>query len=195
MAGVELAHALAARLQGTRPVTLVGHSIGARVVYSCLKELYRLKTVEQKKFEDERRDKGETGTGGGGVVHSDSGSGVVEIQDDVVEYENTGGGGGDGEVEVEPAVAVEADKKESGFFSKWKAKLTSTTNKSEESTNSNSNSKEAAEPEPAPRFISKYDGIIQDVVILGAPINSTVSYRILTVYYPSVCLYNYVYVC
>ncbi|KAI0190567.1 hypothetical protein F4808DRAFT_444514 [Astrocystis sublimbata] len=38
-AGAVLADALANRVQGERPVTLVGYSLGARVVYACLREL------------------------------------------------------------------------------------------------------------------------------------------------------------
>ncbi|KAF2132933.1 DUF726-domain-containing protein [Dothidotthia symphoricarpi CBS 119687] len=39
MAGLILADSLADRNLGTRPVTLVGFSLGARVIFSCLKEL------------------------------------------------------------------------------------------------------------------------------------------------------------
>lgn len=38
-AGVVLADALINKVQGERPVTLVGYSLGARVIYSCLNEL------------------------------------------------------------------------------------------------------------------------------------------------------------
>jgi hypothetical protein len=38
-AGKVLAHALIAKVQGERPVTLVGFSLGGRVIYSCLREL------------------------------------------------------------------------------------------------------------------------------------------------------------
>lgn len=38
-AGKVLAHALMDKAQGERPVTLVGFSLGARVIYSCLEEL------------------------------------------------------------------------------------------------------------------------------------------------------------
>ncbi|KAF9875776.1 YSIRK family gram-positive signal peptide [Colletotrichum karsti] len=38
-AGRVLADALVAKVQGERPVTLVGYSLGARVIYSCLKSL------------------------------------------------------------------------------------------------------------------------------------------------------------
>lgn len=38
-AGKVLAHALIAKAQGERPVTLVGFSLGGRVIYSCLQEL------------------------------------------------------------------------------------------------------------------------------------------------------------
>jgi hypothetical protein len=39
LAGKELAQALLTRSYGSRPVTLVGYSLGARVIFSCLKEL------------------------------------------------------------------------------------------------------------------------------------------------------------
>jgi pimeloyl-ACP methyl ester carboxylesterase len=39
MAGLILADSLIARNLGTRPITLVGFSLGARVIFSCLKEL------------------------------------------------------------------------------------------------------------------------------------------------------------
>jgi hypothetical protein len=41
MAGLILADSLIARNLGTRPITLVGFSLGARVIFSCLKELAR----------------------------------------------------------------------------------------------------------------------------------------------------------
>lgn len=39
MAGQILADSLIARNLGTRPITLVGFSLGARVIHACLKEL------------------------------------------------------------------------------------------------------------------------------------------------------------
>lgn len=39
MAGLILADSLIDRNLGTRPITLVGFSLGSRVIYSCLKEL------------------------------------------------------------------------------------------------------------------------------------------------------------
>lgn len=41
-AGLILADSLTSRNLGVRPVTLVGYSLGARVIYSCLLELSRL---------------------------------------------------------------------------------------------------------------------------------------------------------
>ena len=49
-AGVELAKSLLDSQAGHRPVTLCGFSMGARAVYSCLKELAR----HQEKWEDQR---------------------------------------------------------------------------------------------------------------------------------------------
>jgi hypothetical protein len=43
LAGKELAKALMLRPQGSRPVTLVGYSMGARVIFSCLCELFKLR--------------------------------------------------------------------------------------------------------------------------------------------------------
>jgi len=40
-AGLILADSLISRNLGVRPVTLVGYSLGARVIYSCLSELHR----------------------------------------------------------------------------------------------------------------------------------------------------------
>ncbi|XP_061189624.1 transmembrane and coiled-coil domain-containing protein 4-like [Saccostrea echinata] len=44
--GKELAEALLARQQGNRPVTLIGYSLGARVIFSCLEEMVKRKGCE-----------------------------------------------------------------------------------------------------------------------------------------------------
>ena len=49
-AGIELAKSLLDSQAGHRPVTLLGFSMGARAVYSCLKELAR----HQEKWEDQK---------------------------------------------------------------------------------------------------------------------------------------------
>lgn len=56
-AGKELAKSLLFSRAGHRPVTLVGYSFGARMIYSCLKELARY----QEKWEDYHED-GSTGS-------------------------------------------------------------------------------------------------------------------------------------
>lgn len=59
-AGVELAKSLIDSHAGHRPVVLVGFSMGARVIYSCLKELTR----QQEIWEDEQQKKGLPPTSG-----------------------------------------------------------------------------------------------------------------------------------
>lgn len=201
MAGIELAHALASRLQGTRPVTLVGHSIGARVIYSCLKELYRLKLEATKRRDDALSpEAAAAGTRGGpfgmGLWRGRRARGAVEeLDDDVVEYS------------APPAVAVEAapeseatpapapapappaaESPESGFFSfkSLKSKLpfggddkdkNKEKNKEKEKDKEKSKGKGAAPEAEAAALdldaeVAKFDGILQDVVLLGAPVNA-----------------------
>ena len=52
-AGIELAKSLIDSAAGHRPVTLAGYSMGARVIYSCLKELAR----HQEIWEDRQQEK------------------------------------------------------------------------------------------------------------------------------------------
>jgi hypothetical protein len=59
-AGIELAKSLIDSHAGHRPVVLVGFSMGARVIYSCLKELTR----QQEIWEDEQQKKGLPPTSG-----------------------------------------------------------------------------------------------------------------------------------
>ena len=76
-AGVELAKSLLDSQAGHRPVTLLGFSMGARAVYSCLKELAR----HQEKWEDQRerrREEEETATAAAGDPSSStSGDGDI----------------------------------------------------------------------------------------------------------------------
>lgn len=44
--GKELAEVLLARQQGNRPITLIGYSLGARVIFSCLEEMVKRKGSE-----------------------------------------------------------------------------------------------------------------------------------------------------
>jgi hypothetical protein len=75
-AGVELAKSLIDSHAGHRPVVLVGFSMGARVIYSCLKELTR----QQEIWEDEQQKKGLPPTSG--RKHSSSRS----SSDDKLQY-------------------------------------------------------------------------------------------------------------
>jgi hypothetical protein len=54
-AGRELARTLLFSRAGRRPVTLIGFSFGARVIYSCLKELARLQE-EWEDYQEQKRD-------------------------------------------------------------------------------------------------------------------------------------------
>mmetsp|Transcript_28607 Transcript_28607/g.34846 ORF Transcript_28607/g.34846 Transcript_28607/m.34846 type:complete len:892 (+) Transcript_28607:79-2754(+) len=58
-AGVELAKCLLASQAGHRPVTLVGFSMGVRLIYSCLRELARLQEIweEQRHVKNGKRAK------------------------------------------------------------------------------------------------------------------------------------------
>jgi len=49
-AGIQLAKSLLLSTAGHRPVTLIGYGMGARMIYSCLKEL----ALHQERWEDER---------------------------------------------------------------------------------------------------------------------------------------------
>lgn len=42
-AGKQMAEVLLAREQGNRPVTLIGFSLGSRVIFSCLEEMAKRK--------------------------------------------------------------------------------------------------------------------------------------------------------
>eukprot|EP00124_Ichthyophonus_hoferi_P002761 Ihof_evm2s203 gene=Ihof_evmTU2s203 len=51
-AGIVLADTLAARVQGHRPVVLIGYSLGARMIFACLEELARRKVPVKGLVED-----------------------------------------------------------------------------------------------------------------------------------------------
>lgn len=68
-----LARVLLKRPQGNRSVVLVGHSIGARLVFSCLRELHRCKQVylEERVAACRREAKAKARREGGGVSEKD----------------------------------------------------------------------------------------------------------------------------
>ena len=57
LAGIELAKSLLESQAGHRPVVLVGYSMGARTIYSCLKELARQQEIWEEQQEEIAREK------------------------------------------------------------------------------------------------------------------------------------------
>jgi hypothetical protein len=136
-AGIELAHALLNRSSGMRPVTLVGFSFGARVIYSCLRELaVQTGELDERVVEAELS---EEKTGTLPEVEETFGESRKEEQT-IVESESERGSG-----------LLSTSQKAAGLV-KGEKESTATT---------------------VPK-LSKLEvkSLIQDVVLLGAPINS-----------------------
>lgn len=129
------------RPQGSRPVTLVGHSIGARLIFSCLAELAK------RRESDEKAEMASTS-----ILESEM-KPPCEEDDDDVDWASTGASNNPFPVAATAAVKMSGN----------------TTAVCDGKTNSSLEDEKKVHG----KTMSSY-GLIQDVVLLGVPVNTSV---------------------
>lgn len=174
-AGVELAKALLQRAHGNRPVTLVGYSFGARVIFSCLRELARL-TTNFDVAADEREELPEDSNA---IVGEEDANDASSLTDSTASAANTPTNAKDNNTH-KPS---KRSSFSSYFFShkdKDKKEESNTNTNDTDSKDNKGNDKEKDKEQECKGndsstekwYPSDIATLIQDVVFLGAPINS-----------------------